>query len=263
MTLPLKQATIILTRAQEQASALHQALEDKGARVLDLPLIKISQDYDLETLQDVFQDIALYEWVIFTSQNGVKHFFDLFFKRFKDIRCLGPMRIACVGEATAKAIQNLHLEVDFCPTEATAKELGMQLVKEQSLENVKVLLITGNLNSPDLFRTLEQEGKAIVDTLQVYKTEHQTVIHHPSSEAFRKGGADAILFTSPSTVHAFYAQAKDLQISPGGKTPLAGSMGPSTTEALKHYGITPSFEASPRTLEGFVDSLIHKLSLDS
>lgn len=263
MTLPLKHKTIVLTRAQDQASALHALLESQGARVLDLPLISISPDYDVETLQDVFQDIALYEWIVFTSQNGVKYFFEFFFKRFQDLRCLGPMRIACVGEATAKALRKLHLEVDFCPQEATAKALATELVKEQSLEHSKVLVISGNLNSKDLPRILEQEGKAIVDTLQVYKTEHQSVLGHPSSEAFRKTGADAILFTSPSTVHAFYAQAKDLQISPGGKAPLAGSMGPSTSEALKSYGLSPSFEAHPRTLEGFAKSLMQKLGVDS
>ncbi len=263
MTLPLKHKTIVLTRAQEQSSRLHALLEAKGARVLDLPLITISPDYNEETLEDVFHDIALYDWVVFTSQNGVKYFFELFFKRFQDLRCLGPMRIACVGEATAETLRKLHLEVDFCPKEATAKALATELVKEQSLEHSKVLVISGNLNSKDLPRILEQEGKAIVDTLQVYKTEHQSVAGHPSSKAFRKDGADAILFTSPSTVHAFYAQAKDLQISPGGKNPLAGSMGPSTSEALKAHGIHPSFEANPRTLEGFIDSLIQKLGVDS
>ena len=263
MTLPLKHKTIVLTRAQEQSSALHTLLESKGARVLDLPLIKISPDHNEETLEDVLQDIALYDWVVFTSQNGVKYFFELFFKRFQDLRCLGPMRIACVGEATAKVLRKLHLEVDFCPKEATAKALATQLMKEQCLEHIKVLVISGNLNAKDLPRILEQEGKAIVDTFQVYKTEHQSVAGHPSREAFHRDGADAILFTSPSTVHAFYAQAKDLQIAKAGKTPLAGSMGPSTSEALKAYGINPSFEAEPRTLEGFVNSLIYRLSVDS
>lgn len=259
MTLPLKNKSIVLTRSQEQSSSLHKLLEKAGAHVLDLPLIQISPDYDTQTLQDVFTDIALYEWIIFTSQNGVRYFFDVFFKRFKDIRCLGPMRIACVGEATAKALKHFHLEVDFCPPDATAKNLASELIKEQSLDNTKVLVVCGNLNGKNLNTILEKEGRAIVDTLQVYKTEHRDISQDAATASFREQGADAILFTSPSTVHSFYAQAKHLQTAKGAKTPLAGSMGPSTSEALKTYGIQPSFEAEPRTIEGFVDSLIQKL----
>lgn len=263
MTLPLRNKTIVLTRSQEQSSSLHQLLEQSGAQVLDLPLIQISPDYDAETLQDVFADIALYEWIIFTSQNGVRYFFEAFFKRFKDIRCLGPMRIACVGEATAKALDHFHLEVDFCPEDATAKSLASELVKAHSLDNIKVLLVCGNLNGNKLELALEQEGRAIVDTFQVYKTEHRDISQDPVTATFRQHGAHAILFTSPSTVHSFYTQAKHLQLMKGALSPLAGSMGPSTTEALQSYGLSPSFEAKPRTLDGFVNSLIQKLGLDS
>lgn len=260
MSLPLSDKTILITRSNQQSGNLKLMLEEKGATVLDLPLIQINLDFDPKTMEDVFSEMATYEWIVFTSPNGVHFFFDLFFKQFKDLRSIGPMRIASIGEATSMAIEKFHLQVDLVSKGGTSESLAKDMLATDSLDNTKVLVITGNLNSDILPKRLEQDGKAIVDTFRVYKTEHKCIEKHSSAKTFRECGADAILFTSPSTVHSFYKQAKHLQISAAGKVPIAGSMGPSTTAALKQYGIENFFEAKPHSLSGFVDALVEKCS---
>ena len=101
---PLMGKRIVVTRAREQAGKLTALLEREGAEVLELPFIEIKPEVDPQQLGEVLAGIATYEWIVFTSINGVRCFFDLFYKAFDDIRCLGPMRIAAVGAATARDI---------------------------------------------------------------------------------------------------------------------------------------------------------------
>ena len=110
--LPLSGRRIVVTRALEQAGKLRHKLEEMGAEVLELPLIKIKPETSPEVMTETFAGLATYEWVIFNSTNGVRHFFDFFFKAFEDLRCLGPMRIAAIGDATAEELRKLHLQVD-------------------------------------------------------------------------------------------------------------------------------------------------------
>ena len=92
--------------------------------MLELPLVEIRRRSDRETTIDIFAELGHYDWLVFTSANGVRHFFDLFLKGFRDLRALGVMRIACVGEATARAVRALHLEVEICPAGAAAEALA-------------------------------------------------------------------------------------------------------------------------------------------
>lgn len=113
---PLFGRRIVTTRAREQTGELRRKLEDLGADVLELALIDIKPFVDRDLTLEVFGEVGRYDWIVFTSANGVRHFFDLFLKAFRDLRALGVMRIACVGEATARAVRALHLEVEVCPS---------------------------------------------------------------------------------------------------------------------------------------------------
>lgn len=261
MDQPLKDKRIVITRPEKQASMLRQRLEALGAYVITLPLIEVNLSYDENTWLDVCQEMASYEWAVFTSVNGVDRFFELFFKRFEDIRCLGPMRLACVGPATASELKRWHLQPDLVPQEATASALADALIATGSLDNTKILVVTGNLNRVDLVRRLEQEGQAIVDTLCVYETKEHLVADAPAALDFMQKGADAILFASPSAVHSFRSQVRDLM--PGDSTnrrqPVPVSIGPCTTEALIELGLAQYIQAVVHTEEGMVDILIDKM----
>jgi uroporphyrinogen III methyltransferase/synthase len=257
---PLFGKRIVVTRAREQAVQLTQMLADQGAEVIELPFISIEQHFDGQRVSEVLAGIAVYEWIIFTSANGVKNFFDLFYKAYDDIRCLGPMRIAAVGSATAREIEKHKLKVDLVPKQANADALAKELIENEGVESVQLLIVTGNQNRDNLVARLESdEARAIVDTLPLYQTSKTDLNHEASAERFRKEGADAVLFTSSSTVKSFVEQHESLTLEPGARKPTFGSIGPLTTKTLKELKLPVAFEATQSSLEHFVVETISHL----
>jgi uroporphyrinogen-III synthase len=256
---PLTGRRIALTRPVAQSNDWRARLETLGAEVMELPLIKVSKDVNLHTLNEVFQEIGAYEWIIFTSVNGVKYFFEEFHRVYDDIRAFGLMRIAVVGEATAAAIREQHLRVELQPKKANAEELASALIEREGMDSAKVLVITGNQNREILVQKLE-EVRAIVDILPVYKTEETDLAADPLAGEFRAKGADAILFASPSAAQSFFDQAGALKLSAKAKRPLAGSIGPSTTATMKQLGLPVDFESAEANLDSLVAALLKKLA---
>ena len=192
---------IAITRAREQASELSAKLAALGAEVIELPLIRVTKHIDKQNLADVLLELGSYDWIVFTSTNGVRYFFEEFNRLFDDIRSLGLLRFACIGDATASAIRELHLKVECQPKTATAEALAEALIATGSLDSAKAIVITGNLNRDVLITKLEGAG-AIVDQLQVYQTEQTDLTQEPAVADFRAKGADAILFASSSAAQA-------------------------------------------------------------
>lgn len=257
-TAPLSGRRVAVTRAREQASELSGKLAALGAEVVELPLIHVSKEISKDNLADVMLELGSYDWIVFTSANGVRFFFDEFFRLFDDIRALGLLRFACIGEATGRAIASHHLKIECQPKEATAEALAKALVATGSLDNAKVMVITGNLNRETIV-TLLEAASAIVDCLQVYKTEQTDLSADPAAKDFRTRGADAILFASSSAVQSFADQAKSLALAPGAKRPLAGSIGPQTSATMKQVGMPIDFTAKTPSLDALVEALVKKL----
>ena len=256
---PLSGRRIVITRPREQALEWRQKLESLGATVLKFPLIQVRKEVNKETLAEVLTGFGSYEWVIFTSTNGVKYFFEEFFQVHDDIRALGLARIAAVGEATAAAIRDLHLRVELQPKKASGEELAKELITRESMDSAKVLVITGNLNREILVQKLE-EDRAIVDCLPVYKTEETDLATDPVAGEFRAKGADIILFASPSAAQSFFDQAASLKLAAKARRPLTGSIGPSTTATMKQLGVPVDFEAAEANLESMISSLTKALA---
>lgn len=256
---PLAGRRVAITRAAEQAGGLRETLQALGADVIELPLIRVSAEIDKQTLADCMLELGSYDWLVFTSANGVRFFFEQFFKLFDDIRSLGLMRIACIGSTTAKAVEALHLKVECLPKEATAERLAEALEETGSLDNARVLLITGNLNRDALLKKLET-ARAIVDSLQVYKTEQAELAGEPAAADFCEKGADAVLFASSSAVQSFAAQGEVLKLRAKARTPVFGSIGPQTSEALRLHGLPLGFEARQPGVEALVQALVETLA---
>ena len=254
---PLSGRRIVLTRPREQAGGWRQKLEVLGASVLELPLIQVRKNINPETLAEVLAGFGSYEWLIFTSTNGVKYFFEEFLRVNDDIRALGLTRIAVVGEATAAAVRELHLRVELQPKKASGADLADELVARESMDSAKVLVVTGSQNREILIQILEDE-RAIVDTLPVYQTEETDLAKDPVAGEFRAQGADAILFASPSAAQSFFDQAPALKLAAKAKRPLAGSIGPSTTATMKQLGLPVDFEAAEANIEALVAALLKK-----
>src|SRR5690606_32466884 len=177
---PLQGRRIVVTRSQGQASELSAMLEKLGAEVVGLPLISISPNVNPTTAADVFAELGSYDWLVFSSPNGVRHFFDAFFEKFEDIRSLGFIRIAVVGQSTAAELRRLHVSPELIPPEAHAESLAEALVATGSLDSAKVLVVAGNLGRDVLIDTIEA-ARAIVDRFEVYKTEPTDLSDHPAA----------------------------------------------------------------------------------
>lgn len=257
--LPLAGRRIVITRPREQAAEWRAQLEAQGAEVIELPLIQVTKHYDKRTLVEIFAELGQYEWIVFTSANGARFFFEEFHKGFDDIRAMGLLRIAVVGEATAEVIRSKHLRIDLQPKKANAEELAQLMIERESIDSAKVLVVTGNLNRDTLVDKLH-DAHAIVDRLPIYKTEETNLAADPVAGSFREKGADAILFASPSAAQSFFDQAAALKLSAKAKRPLSGSIGATTTAAMKQLGLPVDFEAAQANLDSFIEALTQKLA---
>jgi uroporphyrinogen III methyltransferase/synthase len=252
---PLFGRRMVVTRTREQASQLSRQLRELGADVLEIPTIKIQPPDERRALIESLQGIGEYDWLVFTSPNGVTSYFEYFFKAFEDVRALGNVRLAAVGPATAARLKELHLRVDVMPDEYVAKKVAAALRKFESLENLRILIARAQVANPELPKLLEDLG-AIVDDVAVYKTVPETEDRTGAAARLLEAGADWITFTSSSTVENFHARfnlPKLLQQFPG--TQLA-SIGPETSRAIQVLGLKPAVEARQHTIDGLVRSVM-------
>jgi uroporphyrinogen III methyltransferase / synthase len=256
---PLFGKRVVIARAREQASELRRKFEELGAEVLELPLIEVHPDINPTIADEVFSELATYEWGVFTSPNGARYFLEEVVRRCRDVRALGPMRFACLGPATAHEIERHHLEVALLPAKATADALADDLIAQGSLENLRVLVVTGNRNRDDLARRLEKDALAIVDRFPVYRTDFTDLSKDPAAETFRESGADAIAFTSASTVESFAKQAAHLHLASGARKPWRCAIGPLTAAAVREQGWKVDVEAEEHSLDGLVAAVKDKI----
>jgi uroporphyrinogen III methyltransferase/synthase len=253
---PLFGQRIVVTRAKDKAAELTKRFTDLGADVLEISCIKTAPPPQLQDLMDALLEINSYEWLVFTSPNGVAAFFGYFFKAHQDMRDIGGARIAAVGPATAAKLRELHLQVDLMPEEAVGKKIASAFKKYQDIENVKMCLFRAERANPDLPKALEELG-AIVDDIPVYQTVAESADVTPASEKLLEAGADWITFTSGSTVENFHARFNlPALLKKFPQTKLA-SIGPETTKAIEALGLKPTVEAREHTMEGLAVA-VHK-----
>jgi uroporphyrinogen III methyltransferase/synthase len=252
---PLFGRRVVVTRRSEQAGGFAQRLTELGADVLEVPTIKITRPKETDAIVDALLGLNAYDWLVFTSVNGVTAFFDIFFRRFQDMRDIGGVRIAAVGPATAAKLRELHLQVDLTPDEFTGKKIAAAFAKFQTIENLKMCLLRAEVANPDLPRALEDLG-AIVDDIAIYKTVAETEDPAGAGAALLESGADWITFTSGSTVEHFHARfdlPKLLEKFPQMKL---ASIGPETSKAIRALGLEPALEAKEHTTDGLIAALL-------
>ena len=246
---------IVVTRTREQASQLSRELLELGAEVLEIPTIRIEPPSNHRSIVEALLELNTYDWLVFTSPNGVSMFFELFFKKFEDMRDIGGVRIAAVGPGTAAKLKELHLRVDLMPEEYVTSKIAGAFAKFESVENLKILLLRAEVANPELPKALEEMG-AIVDDVPCYKTVPETEDRNGAAARLLESGADWITFTSSSTVENFHARfdlPKLLQQFP--KTKLA-SIGPETSKAITALGLDPTIEAKAHNIDGLVKTLL-------
>jgi uroporphyrinogen III methyltransferase/synthase len=252
---PLFGRRVVVTRRSEQAGDFSQRLAELGADVLAVPTIQLTVPENRAVLVDGLLGLNSYDWLVFTSVNGVKSFFEIFFKRFQDLRDIGGARIAAVGPATAAQLRELHLQVDLMPEEFVGRKIAEAFAKHESIENLKMCLLRAEGANLDLPLALEEMG-AIVDDIPVYRTAPATEDRTGAAARLLESGADWVTFTSSSTVEHFHARFDLPELRkkfPGLKL---ASIGPETSKALRVLNLEPNLEAKQHTTEGLLAALL-------
>ncbi|MDP2210124.1 MAG: uroporphyrinogen-III C-methyltransferase [Candidatus Aquicultor sp.] len=253
---PLFGKRILVTRAKEQAGAFSDLLSDLGGQVIEIPTIKIADPDSFDGVDRALKRLESgpgYDWIIFTSANGVEYFIKRMKDLEKDIRILAGSKIAVIGPATARAVKRLLVNIEIMPKEFVAEGLIDEFDRE-GVEGKSILIPRAKVARNILPDTLKQMG-AEVDVAEAY----QTVLDNDAAlrikELLVKGAIDIATFTSPSTIDNFAKLVgPDLhQLIDG----LAiAVIGPVTAEAVKKLGLNVDIIAGEYTVPGLVEAIV-------
>lgn len=244
--LPLFGQRIIVTRAEEQAGESAEQLRRLGADVVAAPTIALRDPSSWAPIDAAIAKLETYDWLIFTSRNGVERFLARLDASDRDLRAVKG-RIAAIGPATAEALASARLKSDCLPKEFVAESLLEAL--DRDLTGQRILIARAESAREVLPEELRKRG-AVVDVAPAYRTVPA------DSSALRRAIADKrpdwITFTSSSTVRHFVEMAgeealRDVRIA---------SIGPITSATIREYGVEPSVEADPHTMDGLIAAIL-------
>jgi uroporphyrinogen III methyltransferase/synthase len=248
--LPLFGRRVVVTRAREQADALVTKLRALGADAIEMPTIETVPAADYAPLDRAIAELDHYDWLIFTSVNGVRYFVERLDGSMRDLRALRA-RICAIGEATKHAVEALHLKVDLMGEEYVAESL-VEAFENIDLAGKRVLLPRAAVARNLLPRKLCERG-ACVDVVEAYRTVVPKDSARREAEIFDgPHKPDWITFTSSSTVQNF-VQLAGTKVLEGVKV---ASIGPVTTASAKKLGVEVTVEANPHTSDGIVTAIL-------
>jgi len=247
--LPLFGRRIVVTRARDQAGELSARLEALGAAVLEMPTIEIRPAQDYIALDRAIANLAAYDWLIFTSANGVRFFLERLDRSAADLRALRA-RICAIGPATRAAVEALHLKVDMMGQEYVAEGL-LAAFTDTDLAGKRILLPRAAVARDLVPKELAHRG-ALVDVVEAYQTVVPECAAAQAREVFAGDKPDCITFTSSSTVQNF-VNAAGAQVLEGVRVV---SIGPVTTRTARSFGIAVAAEARVYTVEGLVEAVL-------
>lgn len=252
---PLMGRCVVITRAPEQAPGLIERLEGVGAEVVTLSAISIEPADDLGPLDAALGELATYDWVLFTSANGVRAFARRLWESGRDWRALHRARVGAIGPATARELGAWHVRADFMPHEYVAE--GM-LAEIGNVAGQRVLLPRTDIARATLAEELRLRGAEVNEVVA-----YRTVVRPPEPEALRQAlverRPDAITFTSSSTVRGFVASIAASGLGAPGEV-LRGvavaCIGPVTAATAREHGLVPAVTAEEYTMNGLTDALV-------
>jgi len=247
---PLWGKRIVVTRTRQQAGALSAQLRVLGADVYELPTIRIEPPTNEREFVGAVVHAHQYDWIVFTSPNGVQAFFEKFFEVRGDARELGAPKIAAIGPATAAKVREYRFAVDLQPKEYVAEAVVSAFEEQQgSIENLTILIARAEKARDVLPDQLTNLG-AIVDVVPVYRTVPETEDVSGGIARFKAEGADLITFTSSSTAENFHALG--LPWPEGMKT---ASIGPITSQTMRELKMSVDIEAAEYDIPGLVAAI--------
>jgi uroporphyrinogen III methyltransferase/synthase len=252
--LPLFGKKILVTRAREQASELSERLGELGAMPIEFPTIEVIPPGSWVDADHCASQIEEYDWIIFTSVNGVNFFLDRLISLGRDVRDLKGPQICAIGPKTAETLRSLKIRVDLVPQEYRAESILAELQKGD-LKGKKILIPRAKVARDVLPEELRKAG-ALTDVVEVYQTVRPEKNGEEVKDLLRKRAISAITFTSSSTVSNFVEmmgkdEARELT---AGVT--IASIGPITAEKAMSLGIVTTVVPREFTIPGLVEALV-------
>ena len=253
---PLTGVRVLVGRARHQAGALSAELRKLGAQVLEIPFIEIRKPRSFQPLDSALKNLASYDWLILTSVNGVEAMWARLEKRrlnFADLTAARGIRIAAIGPATKKAIEQRGVKVDVVPKEYVAESVVRSL--RAKVKGKRVLLVRAKVARDVIPRELRKAG-AHVDVVEAYETVVPASSRMRLRSAFKHTGKrpHVVTFTSSSTVKNFAALLDRRRQACFAGT-LTASIGPVTSATLRELGFPVDIAAKEFTIPGLVSAI--------
>jgi uroporphyrinogen-III synthase len=254
---PLSGLRVLVGRARHQAGALSGELRKLGATVLEIPFIEIRKPRSFQALDSALKSLADYDWLVLTSANGVEAMWERLIKLRRRKANLKHLRVAAIGPATRKAIEQRGGKVDVVPKEYVAESVVRSLWRR--VKGKRVLLVRAKVARDVIPRELRRAG-AQVHVVEAY----ETVVPQSSRRRLRIALANplrrphVITFTSSSTVRNFVALLRSRRANVEG-IGLA-SIGPVTSSTLRELGLRVDIEAKEFTIPGLVQAILRAMT---
>ncbi|PAB60846.1 uroporphyrinogen-III C-methyltransferase [Anaeromicrobium sediminis] len=243
---------VLVTRTRKQASRLSEKLEGLGAETVEFPTIEIKRPDDFKEIDKDMKKMDTYDWIIFTSVNGVNSFFERMKALKMDIRHMGQGKICAIGPATKDALEEKGLIVEYMPDVYRAEAI-VELIKDKIKPGEKVLLPRADIARTVLIEELKKLG-AQVTNMAIYETIVPDSKREELIDTLQNNNIDIITFTSASTVRNFITilgeENKGLL-----KDSKLAMIGPITADAAKDLGLTCHIEADKYTIDGLVKAI--------
>ena len=260
-TKPLFGRSIVVTRAREQASGLKRLLEEAGARVIQFPTIETAPPASFESLDKVIDSIGSYDWLIFTSVNGVRSFFQRLAGRHLDARSLSRAKIAAVGKVTADLLASYGIIADLVPDRF--QSVALLPLLPQDFRGMRAAVVRAAEGREEVIDEIRARGGE-VDLAVAYETR---AVPHQQAELdamLGNGSIDCVTFTSASTVEHFFGMLTDEQRATLGTSATLASIGPTTSAALRKLGVEPDLESEEASVPALVETVVrHFTGMDS
>ncbi len=254
---PLSGRTVIVTRAREQASDLVALLRENGARVVQCPTIRVEALEDNAIIDAAIEKISQFNWVVFTSVNGVEHFWQRLQRSKRDARAFASVKIAAIGPATRDALHARGLEADFVPESSISEDVARGLI-EIGIENQQILIARAQEGREILSEELGKAG-AQVTVAPCYRTVPDHSDAQIARDAIGEAGAKVwVSFTSSSTVRNFLDALGEAWVKAQRDKFRVACIGPITARTAEENGLIPDAVAADASIESLVQVLIER-----
>jgi uroporphyrinogen III methyltransferase/synthase len=255
---PLRGKRILVTRARSQASSLSRGIEMLGGEVVEFPTIEIRPPQSYEPLDQAIQRISSYDWLMFTSVNGVEQFLNRFDQLGRTIADLAGIEVGAIGPETAKRLIAAQIQPTLVPEWYQAEGI-LEALTKATMREKKVLIPRAAKARDILPETLRQWG-ARVDVVAAYQTVLPQVDVSAVCRLFREGKIDVVTFTSSSTVSNFAAMLQNQDLSVLLAKVTIACIGPITKKTLEDLGMRAEVVAEEFTIPGLLSAMVSYFS---